>query len=207
MKLRIAHKTVAQTFLSAGSPDIPVRCSEQLRLATGKSPEPAGWKACATKKGTAFTLIEIMIVVGIIGLMAAMGLPSIAKALQKEGMRKAVSDVQDVFFSAREQAIIGNKKVAVVFHPKERQFGVEGAGGAVNVHSGKTLIATLPDGVEFGMLDIFRQDYVQSDWAKVFFNPDGTCDEAVIVLISKGRAQKITLEYATGMPEISAVDQ
>jgi prepilin-type N-terminal cleavage/methylation domain-containing protein len=160
----------------------------------------------------AFTLIEIMVVVGIIGLVAAMGMPSIVKAMQKEGMRKAVSDMQDVFFSAREKAILTNQKVAVVFYPRERRFGVEGAaagdsGTAVNVHSGKTTATTLPDGVELGMLDIFRQDYVQSDWAKIFFNADGTCDEAVIVLITKGRSEKITLEYATGMPVVSDVDK
>ena len=155
----------------------------------------------------AFTLIEIMIVVGIIGLIAAMGIPSIAKALQKEGMRKAVSDVQDVLFSAREQAIVNNRKVAVIIYPRTRQFGVEGATGSVNVHSGKTTIATLPDGIDFGMLDIYRLDYVQSDWAKIFFNSDGTSDEAVIVLIGKGQTQKITLEYATGLPVVSAVNE
>ena len=168
-------------------------------------------KCQIAKRRRAFTLIEIMIVVGIIGLMAAMGIPSIAKALQKDGMRKAVSDVEDVFFSAREQAIIANQKVAVVIYPRERRFGVEGAnagaGTTVNVHSGKTVVATLPDGVEFGMLDIFRQDYSQSEPAKIWFNPDGTCDEAVIVLIGKGGAEKITLEYATGMPVISDVDK
>ena len=37
-----------------------------------------------------------MVVVAIIGLIAAMGLPSIIMALQKDGMRKAVSDVQDI---------------------------------------------------------------------------------------------------------------
>ena len=144
-----------------------------------------------------------MIVVAIIGLLAAMGMPSLAKALQKEGMRKAVSDVQDVFFTARERAIISNQKVAAVFYPKERRFEAEGGG----THSGKTASATLPDGVEFAMLDIFRQDYVQSDWAKVFFNPDGTSDEAVIILLSKGHTQKITLEYATGLPVVSSADQ
>ena len=161
----------------------------------------------------AFTLIEIMIVVGILGLVAAMGIPSIVKALQKDGMRKAVSDVQDVFFSARERAILTNQKTAAVFYPRERRFGVEGtagggeAGTVVNTHSGKTLVATLPEGIEFGMLDIFRQDYVQSEWAKIFFNPDGTCEEAVLVLIGKGGPEKITLEYATGMPVVSEVDR
>jgi ribulose-bisphosphate carboxylase large chain len=36
---------VGQAFQPAGSPGFPARCSE---LATGKSPEPAGWKACPT---------------------------------------------------------------------------------------------------------------------------------------------------------------
>jgi Tfp pilus assembly protein FimT len=156
--------------------------------------------------------MEIMIVVGIIGLLAAMGAPSLNKALQKEGMRKAVSDVQDVLFSARERAIINNQRTAAVFYPKERRFGVEGAsagegGTAVNSHSGKAVAATLPSGVEMAMLDIFRQDYSQSEWAKIFFNADGTCDEAVIVLVSKGRSEKITLEYATGMSVVSDIDR
>jgi len=148
-----------------------------------------------------------MIVVGIIGLVAAMGAPALNKMLQKEGMRKALSDIEDVCFSAREQAIVGNKTTAVVFYPRERRFEVDGGGGGVNVHSGKATSATLPDGVDLGMLDIFRKDYSQSDWARIFFNSDGTCDEAVIVLISKGQAEKITLEYATGMPKVSPVDQ
>jgi prepilin-type N-terminal cleavage/methylation domain-containing protein len=172
----------------------------------------SNFKCQIAKRRRAFTLIEIMIVVGIIGLMAAMGIPSIAKALQKDGMRKAVSDIQDVCFSAREKAIITNQKVAVVFYPRDRRFGVEGSAGGesgtvVNDHSGKTTSATLPDGIELGMLDIFRQDYVQSEWAKIFFSPDGTCDEAVIVLIGKGGSEKITLEYATGLPVTSDVDK
>jgi prepilin-type N-terminal cleavage/methylation domain-containing protein len=154
-----------------------------------------------------FTLIEIMIVVAIIGLMAAMGAPALNKALQKEGMRKAISDIEDVCFSAREQAIVGNKTTAVVFFPRENRFEVDGGGASVNAHSGKTMAATLPDGVMLGGLAIFRKDYTQSDWARIFFNSDGTCDEAVIVLVSKGQAEKITLEYATGMPRTSPVDR
>ena len=68
----------------------------------------------------AFTLVEIMIVVAIIGLIAAMGLPAIIKVLQKEGMRKAISDVTDVLASARAKAIVSQKTVAVIFHPGEK---------------------------------------------------------------------------------------
>ena len=141
-----------------------------------------------------------MVVVGIIGLLAAMGLPSIFKALQKEGMRKAVSDVEDVFFTAREQAIVYNKPVAVTFYPPNRRFEVGGglavataatlppvaARTVINTHSGKTVVATLPNGVELYALGIFRKDFTQSEWAKIYFNPDGTCDEAILVLVGKG---------------------
>ena len=153
-----------------------------------------------------FTLIEIMVVVAIIGLVAAMGMQSIIRAVQKEGMRKALSDVQDVCFTARQRAIISKQKTAVVIHPADGTFSVEGAAAGA-ASPGKVAASTLPDGIHFAMLDIFRQDYLESEWAKIFFYPDGTCDETVIVLLGRGESEKITLDYATGTPIVSDVSK
>jgi prepilin-type N-terminal cleavage/methylation domain-containing protein len=157
------------------------------------------------KSRRAFTLIEIMIVVGIIGLIAAMGVPSLIKALQKEGMRKAVSDIVEVCASARAKAVFSNQTVAVVFHPVDRTFASEGG----NPGKGSTYVTSskLPDGVELAMLDINMLDYGASDTAKVRFFPDGTSDEMTLVLHDKTSWEKITLEFSTGFTTVSDVDK
>jgi prepilin-type N-terminal cleavage/methylation domain-containing protein len=164
-------------------------------------------KFFAVKKNfrRAFTLIEIMIVVAIIGMIAAMGLPSILKALQKEGMRKALSDITDVCASARAKAIFSQQPCAVLFHPADRTFEVMGGGeghSSTYVHSGK-----LPDGVDFAMLDIEQLDFVSEKDAYVWFFPNGTANEATIVLHDKHDWRKISLEFATGMTRVSDVDK
>jgi len=151
-----------------------------------------------------FTLIEIMVVVAIIGLVAAIGLPSIITSMQKTGMRAALSNILDVCKTARANAIIHNQTESVIFYPGERKFAAENEAAA---HSGLVSAATLPDGVQFDMLDINQQDFLKSDWAKVFFYPDGTSDEMTIVLEGKSDLRKITLEFATGIATVSDVNR
>ena len=157
----------------------------------------------------AFTLIEIMIVVAIMGLIAAIGVPSILQTFRTEGMRKAVSDVQDVCAEARQDAILYNKTTAVIFYPQpqDRRFAVEDAAGGVNKSSGRVTSSSLPVGVEFAMLDINLQDFGASKWARVFFYPDGTSDEMTLVLLSQGERRKISLEFSTGLTTVSDVDR
>ena len=171
---------------------------------------------------TAFTLIEIMIVVAIIGLIAAMGVPSILQVMRKDGMRKALSDMRDVCNDARARAIFTGQTTEIDFYPSERRWQVSAgaAEAAPESPDGAPVAApvsttaspwkgaesgTLPDGVDFAMMDINLGDYLESPVAKVRFFRDGTCDELVLILHSTDEWQKISLEFSTSLVTVSPV--
>src|SRR5437868_4609044 len=84
------------------------------------------------RKQSAFTLIEIMIVVAIMAIIMGMAVPFAYKALRKEGMSQAVSEVVEVCSHARARAIMGGQPTFVVFHPESRTFQVEGGAAGAN---------------------------------------------------------------------------
>ena len=162
-----------------------------------------------------------MIVVAIIGLIAAMGVPSLFQVFRKEGMRRAVSDVQQLLADARARAIYSGRYAEVVFHPAEKRLEISGpsgppGGGAAN-HSGFALPSgslsgsptsvTLPDGVDIAMLDVDMLDRGGDERATVAFYPDGTCQELTLVLHSGDEWEKITLEYATALASVGPVNR
>ena len=136
----------------------------------------------------AFTLIEIMIVVAIIGLVAAMGIPSMLQMLHKDGMRLAVEDVTQLLGDARAQAILKDENTYVSFRPADNRL---------DSSIGKSV--TLPDGVAMEAIGINLMDFSQTEESRVRFFPNGTCDELTLVLHSGTDWRKITLEFSTAI--------
>jgi prepilin-type N-terminal cleavage/methylation domain-containing protein len=136
----------------------------------------------------AFTLIEIMIVVAIIGLMAALGAPSLMAMMQKDGMRKAVSDVTDLLGDARAAAILKGQTTYVEFHPGDN---------LIDSSMGKSV--HLADGIAMEGIGINLMDFSETEVSRVRFFPNGTCDELTLVLHSGDDWRKITLEYSTAL--------
>lgn len=140
----------------------------------------------------AFTLIEIMVVVGIMAIVLGAGIPSLWKLMHKEGFRKSMSDVIETCNAARADAIMHDSVATVVFHPQQGTF--EGGG-----KSGKFENALIE------MLDVNLREYKDADVARVRFFPNGRCDEMTLIVQSdRGEWRKISLEITTGMATIDS---
>jgi prepilin-type N-terminal cleavage/methylation domain-containing protein len=172
----------------------------------------------------AFTLIEIMIVVAIMGIVLTMGVPIVYKAWHKAPMSKAVSELMEVCSHARQQAIMRGVEVDVIFHPKEGRFEVGSIPGATNqsttsqavpsfasgtiVSSGASgFSGRLSDKVGIELMDINKlpHEFREDDYARVRFFPNGTCDELTLILLAEGgERREITLEVTTGLVNVES---
>jgi prepilin-type N-terminal cleavage/methylation domain-containing protein len=141
-----------------------------------------------------FTLIEILIVVGIVGLTLTLGVPAFVKALHKEGMRKAQSDVLEALKNARGDAILKAKEADLVFNPQDKSFSVPGGTNG-----------TLPQSVTIDLLAVNEISYEQEPSARVRFYANGTSDEFTIVMHSMkdGSICTITLDPVTALAEVA----
>ena len=59
-----------------------------------------------------------MMVVAIIGLIMATGVPAILSITREAPLRKAVNDMMEICSHARAQAILGGQTTTIVFQPR-----------------------------------------------------------------------------------------
>ena len=159
-----------------------------------------GWSACRRFGRTshfelrtsnfvrAFTLMEIMVVVAIIGIILAAGVPSMMRLWQKEGFRKTMSDLMEVANAARAEAIMHDAPAQMVFNPRQGTFSGGGKSGRI-------------EGGVLQLLEVNLENYNDAESAHVRFYPNGTSDEMIVVLRSDRNEQRaVVLDIMTGMP-------
>lgn len=81
--------------------------------------------AFGISKNRAFTLLEMMLVIAIIGLMAAMALPHMAGFTKSSAMNAATRQVLEDVAYARQRALVNRSMVCMVFLPAD--FWVPGS--------------------------------------------------------------------------------
>lgn len=74
---------------------------------------PSAARPAAARDGRGFTMIEMLVVVTILAIMAALAAPSMSRLIGQQRLKSAASDLQLAMVKARAEAIKRNVNVAV----------------------------------------------------------------------------------------------
>ena len=155
----------------------------------------------------AITLLEVMIVVGIMAMIMAISLPALRYAGKQEPLDMTVEMITDLTDKARADAILDRRKQLVIidlasaekglaiFGLPEVQRQLAGDGELVEIQVDPQVLGTnrFPHSVSFTPAEVFE----------VWFRPDGTCDGAEMTLSEGGRVYRLFLEPSTSLTEIT----
>ena len=137
-----------------------------------------------------------MMVVAIVGLTLAMGLPSFLRVLHRQGIGKAEYELLEACQEARRSAIMNNQTAHLIIHPLQRTFEVPGA----------YPMKELPGEI---IIDILGVNFVQLEGAEVAdvkFSPKGFSDEFTILFHGPGgQYVKIYLDTVTALPQVENI--
>jgi len=162
-----------------------------------------------------FTLIEIMVVVGILAMVLALGMPPFLRSLKKDPLRKAVSDITEACGKARELAILhgvpaelvisASGQLSVSETPAQRTQADDaggaqpGAGSESTAPAGPFFSGQWPaDVVQVRLIYVNLKAQDETTETRLHFYPNGTSDEFTIVLETDWGVRKIPLEWVTG---------
>ncbi|HEY1171424.1 MAG TPA: prepilin-type N-terminal cleavage/methylation domain-containing protein [Verrucomicrobiae bacterium] len=168
------------------------------------------------KRRHGFTLVEIIIVVMLVGMIAAWGLPTFVQTFKRQPLQQAVNDFMEGCASARAAAILTGTPAEFVISASEAGTSLRvqssAAGSSVSADGGagtadsSGFTAQMPEGIAFEMLAVNFQDSVQSGEGvvRVRFYPNGTCDEFTAVMFepSTNKRRMVHLDVVTGHAEM-----
>lgn len=171
--------------------------------------------------GDGFTLIEIMMVVGILGMVLVMAMPGFIQAVKKDPLRQAMGDIEEACRKARAAAILSGSPMELVIRAEGGQLNVvpvhddgaeqrgseETPGDAAEPSTDKptsqspAFSAHLPlDAVGIALFVNLKE---QTSEARVHFYPNGTSDEfQAIVTDLHGNVRTLSLECVTALATV-----
>ena len=176
--------------------------------------------------GGGFTLIEIMMVVGILGMVLAMGMPAFVQSIRKDPLRQAVSDIEEACSKARGAAIMRGSPVELVIRAEGGQLSVvparddnaeqtaasaEALGQPAEPSADKAasqspvFSARLNENVAVTLLYVNLKDQMEAEETRVHFYPNGTSDEFTMIVQVGNGMRKISLECVTALATVEVI--
>jgi prepilin-type N-terminal cleavage/methylation domain-containing protein len=188
-----------------------------------KCGQPGSWPR-------AFTLIELMVVIGIVALVMTISVPAIYRQLHPESLQRTVREILEVCHAARAQAILSGRPTDLVINTVSRTISVSAASPSTSsgldrldspdvsgqewrmpdrpspsaATDGAVLTSTrIPANIQIEGIRLNFLDYTEDEIVRVRFYPNGTCDEFSLFLVSdRGERRQIFLEVVTALPDV-----
>ena len=181
-------------------------------------------------EGGGFTLVEIMVVIGILTMVLALGAPSFVRIIKKEPLRQAASDLVEGLSHARAQAILQGATTEFVLRATDGSMtvqlaperGLEATNAFVEfnyptesspeVKPTASAESTMPPfsarlhpDIAVALLYVNLRDQMQAEETHVRFHPNGTSDDFTILIESRAGMRKVFLDSITGLADMEVI--
>lgn len=175
--------------------------------------------ASSNRRG--FTLIEILVAIGIVAVILTISVPFFARQMHQDSMRKAVEDVTELCREARNRAVLSGQPMELRIRPGDKTLSIAAGTAPVATTEGNPLDTPAPAAVvEGGPTTRKISDHIMIEFIGVNLVPDlqlveqvgvgfyqnGTSDEFTILLRSdQGEVRKIVTDPVTGIADVEVV--
>ena len=156
----------------------------------------------------AFTLVELMVVVAVMGLLIGISIPAFRKIMNKAPLEQGISDVETLCRQARAEAIIKQRAMDVVLNETEEIVALTTAARVINALDPFTdlVIKTteetqIIDRVTLEVdlqIEVPKADKFTLDEIRIRFYPNGTSETLELRVVGDSGAYRLTLDPVTG---------
>lgn len=142
------------------------------------------------RNGGGFTLIELVVVLFLAGILAALVVPSFEAPLESARLRAGAAELRGTLLRARTLAASEASGHAVALDLEKGAYRIPGEERA----------RSLPEGIRFESVRVAGETAARE--ARIRFFPDGSGEEAEIALESDGGGRlRVTVDPLTGLAE------
>lgn len=156
----------------------------------------------------AFTLVEIMVVVAVMGLLIGISIPAFRNITNKAPLEQGISDVESLCRQARAEAIVKQQAMDVLFNDAEEIVALTTAARVITAPDPFTglMIKTTEEThlIDQVALEVDLQiiepepDEFTVDEIRIRFYPNGTSETLELRVVSNDEAYRLTLDPVTG---------
>ena len=159
----------------------------------------------------AFTLVELMVVVAVLGVIIGVGVQSFRSFIEKEPLEQAISDVEGMCRQARSDAIINKRTMELVLNDMEESLILRSAartvmgmdpdtGEEANLVEQGEVLERVELAVDLQIIEPVDDEFVGQ--LELRFYPNGTAEPVDLRVTDGNEAYILSLDPVTGQTTV-----